>query len=199
MPAKPPPAFYDDLSLTETEAWRRLVEGAVDRRSPYHLMQIATLGLDSGGQISPRVRTVVLRAADVAGRQLRFHTDARSPKMAEISQYPQVQALFYDPGLKVQLRLDAFAAPAPEALRAAAWATTGRHGRHCYAVTRPPSTPQDGPAAAFAETAEPGVFCPILLTVQALDWLYLAAEGHRRARFTYAGDGTLSNAHWLVP
>lgn len=199
MPQKPPPAFYDDLTLTEADAWRRLMEGAADRHSPYHLMQVATLGLAADGQPNPRLRTVVLRAVDGPGRVLRFHTDARSPKIAEITHCPRVQALLYDPGQKVQLRLDADAVLAPEPVRAAAWAATGRQGRHCYAVAYPPSRPQDGPAAPFAEEADPSVFCPVLLTVRALDWLFLAAEGHRRARFTYDPAGHLATAQWLTP
>ena len=91
------------------------------------------------------------------------------------------------------------AVPASDALRAEAWAATGRLGRECYAVETAPSAPQPGPAAPFAAEADPAVFLPIVLTVTALDWLYLASDGHRRAAFTYDSTGRLTEATWLVP
>ncbi len=193
------PAFYNDLALTETEAWALLARGAVDRKSPYHLMQLASLAQDTLGDAEPRLRTVVLRGVARAERRLRFHTDVRSPKVAELAACPRVQALFYDPGHKIQLRLKATAAPASETVRAEAWEKTGRLGRVCYAVTAAPSAPQPGPAAAFADEADPAVFQPMILTVTALDWLYLAGDGHRRAAFTYGPAGDLTAASWLVP
>lgn len=193
------PAFYNDLALTETEAWRLLAQGAADRTSPYHLMQLASVRQDTLGTLEPQVRTVVLRGVEAAEKRLRFHTDARSPKVAELDACPRVQAVFYDPAQKVQLRLSAIAAPASETLRADAWAATGRLGRECYAVETAPSAPQSGPAASFAAEADPAVFLPIVLTVTALDWLYLASVGHRRAAFTYDSTGRLTDATWLVP
>ncbi|MFY8106159.1 MAG: pyridoxamine 5'-phosphate oxidase family protein [Elstera sp.] len=193
------PAFYNDLALTETEAWALLARGAVDRKSPYHLMQLASLAQSGSGEVEPRVRTVVLRGVERAEKRLRFHTDARSPKVAELAACPRVQALFYDPGHKIQLRLTARAAPASESVRTEAWEKTGRLGRVCYAVTAAPSAPQLGPAADFAAEADPTVFQPMILTVTALDWLYLASEGHRRAAFSYGPTGDLTAATWLVP
>lgn len=193
------PAFYNDLALTETEAWHLLAQGAADRTSPYHLMQLASLRQDTSGAFEPQVRTVVLRGVEAAEKRLRFHTDARSPKVTELRQHPRVQAVLYDPARKIQLRLSATAAPASDALRAEAWAATGRLGRECYAVETAPSAPQPGPAAPFAAEADPAVFLPIVLTVTALDWLYLASVGHRRAAFTYDSTGRLIDATWLVP
>ncbi|KJV10482.1 hypothetical protein VZ95_04620 [Elstera litoralis] len=193
------PAFYNDLMLTETEAWRRLTLGASDRTCPFHLMQLASLRHDASGSLEPQVRTVVLRGVEAAEKRLRFHTDARSPKVTELTACPRVQALLYDPAQKIQLRLSATAAPASDALRAEAWAATGRLGRECYAVVAAPSAPQTTPAAPFAAEADPTVFLPIILTVTALDWLYLASEGHRRAFFTYGPDGRLNAATWRVP
>jgi pyridoxamine 5'-phosphate oxidase len=74
------PALADDLSLTLEEAWSRLTGGVRDRRSPFHTPAIATIGLDG----RPRMRTVVLRGADAGQGVLRFHTDLRGGKVAEI-------------------------------------------------------------------------------------------------------------------
>ncbi|MGD9409624.1 MAG: pyridoxamine 5'-phosphate oxidase, partial [Thiohalocapsa sp.] len=49
--------FYNDLDATFDQVWQRLGRGAVDRRSGFHTVQLASVGLDG----APRVRTVVLR------------------------------------------------------------------------------------------------------------------------------------------
>jgi hypothetical protein len=41
-------------------------------------------------------------------------------------------------------------------------------------------------------------FCAVDIEVESLEWLYLAAHGHRRARFRRRGDGSVE-AGWLVP
>ena len=45
------PAFYNDLTLTETEAWRWLAEGARDRTCAFHMMQLASLRHDASGTL----------------------------------------------------------------------------------------------------------------------------------------------------
>jgi hypothetical protein len=40
-------------------------------------------------------------------------------------------------------------------------------------------------------------FSAITLTFARMEWLWLAAEGHRRALFTWTPDG--AEATWLVP
>lgn len=97
------PIYYDDLDASLAEAWRLLVRGAADRKSPIHTPAIASIGVDG----APKVRVVVLRAADPASRTLRFHTDRRGQKIAEFAACPLVQIIAYDPHQKIQLRLSA--------------------------------------------------------------------------------------------
>lgn len=195
-------AFYDDLDATLAEAWARLVRGAADRRSALHTVQLATLAPDG-----PRVRTVVLRGADPAARIVRLHTDSRSEKAAQLRADPRVEVCAYDPRAKIQIRLRGLAVLSGEGVGVdAAWAATGRGSRVCYRSPVPPGTPITAPAAAdpspvARDPVDPeagrAAFATVTLAVTRLDWLYLAARGHRRAAFEWDGAGC--RASWLAP
>ncbi|MFE1602016.1 pyridoxamine 5'-phosphate oxidase family protein [Methylobacterium sp. ID0610] len=194
------PPFYDDLAACLDEAWRLLSEGAAHRRGACHTPTLATLGRDG----APRLRTVVLREADAGARLLRFHTDARSDKAAEIAREPRVALHAYDPHAKIQIRAEGRATlHGADALAAAAWEAARPMSRTCYGVSPGPGTPiprGDGYALPTDRaTAEEGRarFRVVLVTVERLDFVYLAFEGHRRARFTW--DGGTPAATWLVP
>ena len=79
------------LADLEKDCWIRLVNGAVKGRDPFHLPAVANF---SDGDIS--LRTVVLRKALPEERELRFHTDTRSPKWRSLQMNPAISALFYD-------------------------------------------------------------------------------------------------------
>lgn len=65
---------------------------------------------------------------------------------------------------------------------------------------------EDGPFSAVLVTppaprdaaAGRANFAVVLMAMDSLDWLLLAHEGHRRARFRWEADGTLS-AGWVAP
>jgi hypothetical protein len=195
--------FYDDLDETFAELWARLVRGAADRRSGFHTIQVATAGLDGGA----RVRTVVLRGAYKAAGSLRFHTDARSGKIAEIAADPRVEVCAYDPKAKIQARLSGRATVhEADPVAAAAWAATRPQSRVCYrapvapgAVVEAPGAADPGPAQRAPEDPDEGLaqFRPVVVTADRIEWLYLAARGHRRARFVRTGDGW--SGVWLAP
>lgn len=191
----------DSLDDFIAEAWRRLARGAADRRSGFHTVQVASIGLDGG----PRVRTVVLRAVEPSRRLIRFHTDARSPKVAELARDPRISVLAYDAAAKLQIRLTGTAEVLAEGAAAEqAWSGSRPMSRVCYRVARAPgdaiTDPADGLPPAETDDPEAGraVFRIVLCTAAALDVLYLAHDGHRRAACAYAADGT-ATATWLVP
>jgi pyridoxamine 5'-phosphate oxidase len=196
-----PPSFYDDLDETLAEAWRLIARGVADRRSPFHHPVVATTGLDG----SPQARTVILRGCDVASRVLRFHTDARSEKAREIAADPRTAMHFYDPGAKIQLRLSGRATMhRTDAAADAAWAGSRVFSRQCYGIEPGPGVAIDAGAGftlpeSTEQATQPGRahFTAVTLAVSQLEWLYLAAAGHRRARFGWA-DGTPQSA-WLAP
>ncbi len=195
-----PPRFYDDLDETLAEAWRLLERGVADRRSPFHTPALASLREDG----APSVRTLVLRAVDRDARTLRFHTDVRSGKFREIAAQPRVALHFYDPTRKVQLRIDGSARlHKGDAVAAAAWRATRSFSRACYRVEPQPGQEIDDPRSAQteigSERSEAGHenFAAITVEMESLEWLYLAARGHRRAQFRWQNHALA--ASWLVP
>jgi len=194
-PQAPRPDWYDDLDGSLAEGWGLLVRGAADRRSPMHTIAIATV--DAEGL--PSVRTVVLRAIDPTAWRFRFHTDARSRKLDEISRRPIVAALAYHPPAKIQLRLTGPARVLAGDATASIWAKVTPQGRQCYRVARAPGEPIASPAEG-ASMVDDGRerFRVVEVDVVSFEWLYLAADGHRRAHFQRGAAGQVTG-EWLVP
>ncbi len=203
------PGELDEPHLSEVldGLWRLLEEGVRNRDHGFHLPAVASLGRDGW----PAVRTVVLRGVERSSRSLRFHSDRRSPKLAELAAEPRVSLLFYDPAELTQLRVSAQASiHGSDAVADAAWQATGLFSRRCYLQEPGPSQPVAGPTSALPRglaarapevlESEAGRanFTVVLCRIEAIDWFYLNASGHRRARFAWDADGRLE-AGWLAP
>lgn len=192
-------AFYNDLDLTLAEAWSLLTAGAASRNEAFHTPAVATISRDG----RPAVRTVVLRGADPKGWRVRFHTDARAAKVPEIEANPAIEIHAYDGGRKTQVRLSCLASVhKSDRVAEDAWRASPLGCREIYRIQptsgRPLSSPDEvGAERVGGEDAGRGNFCVVDCKVEALEWLYLAARGHRRARFAWAG-GELTKT-WLVP
>lgn len=195
----------DDAAAIAAEAWTLLARGAGDRHSPMHTPVVASIAADG----RPSTRVMVLRHADPAAATLRFHTDARSPKVAELHDRP-VSILAYHPGQAVQLRLAGSARVlGDDPLADAAWAASTKFARRCYLATAAPGTLVAEPTSGLPEAVEgrrpdPAELVParpnfavVVIGVTGIDWLHLAQTGHRRARLTRAGDSW--HGDWLIP
>ncbi len=186
------------MSLDETlsQAFALLSRGVADRRHAFHTPTLATVRPDG----APEARTLVLRGFEPKERCIRLHSDARAGKVAELRAEPRCALHFYDAKAGLQMRLGATASAHEGADSAAdaAWAASREFSRMCYAIEPAPGTPVPAPPDAPRD-AEAGRahFAVILLRFDRLEWLDLAASGHRRARFDWR-EGTLS-ATWLVP
>jgi len=195
------PDFYNDLDATLDQAWTRFEQGVDDRESLFHTPNVAIVGGDG----TPGIRTVVLRAADRHLRRLRFHTDLRSSKVPDLRANPRIGLHAYDPGSKIQLRLSCRAViDATGDMAATAWQNSPMMGRANYRAPAGPGTPIASPhEAAVGDPDHPDEgrdnFCVVLCTVLELEFLYLAAAGHRRARFSWDDAGDLVSATWLAP
>ena len=180
------------------QCWALLKRGVEDRRFGFHHPVLSNVTQDG----KPGSRVVILRAADAITRQLRFHTDIRSPKWQDLVLNPSVSVSCYDEAEKVQLRLAGQAKlhHADDVSRAA-WEQSQRMSRITYG-----SAP--GPGAAIAgfdafdlpETDDEiaggfSQFGAIVVDVISIDWLYLKARRNRRAHF----DLVSAEATWLVP
>jgi len=191
------PDFYNDLDLTLRAAWDLLGRGAKDRKAPAHTPVLATM---RDGR--PQVRTVVLRGCDRETGRLRFHTDQRSHKVAEIEADPAGAVHVYDAKQKVQLRLDCqLSVHIGDDVAREAWAATRDFSRICYQVMQGPGEAVSDPRAVpfSADDSNDGWdhFAVISALVTRMEWLYLAHQGHRRAEFVRQ-DGAWQS-RWLVP
>ena len=196
---------YIDNSLTELEqdCWNRLVSGATKSRTPFHTPFVATL---ANSEVS--LRTVVLRKALPLERELRFHTDIRSPKWNELLINPSISALFYDAAERIQLRVKGKAVlHHTNDLTAKAWETTSLSSRKCYLTLHSPSSFADSSTSGLSEDIEQENFTLaesekgyenfgiVSIHVQSIDWLWLNHAGHRRAFF----DCSNNTFQWMVP
>lgn len=190
------PTFADDLTASLQEAFRLLADAVPNRRSPFHTPTIASL--DDAG--APSLRTVVLRGFDAEARSLRFHTDRRSDKARGIARDPRVMMHFYDAALHIQLRVAGRAVlHLEDAVADAAWDGSRSSSRMCYAAPDASGAIVPGPPAAptDSEIGRPH-FAAVIIGFHRLEWLWLAAAGHQRARFIWDEAGILT-ADWIAP
>jgi pyridoxamine 5'-phosphate oxidase len=198
------PDFYNDLPLTEAKAWDLLQQASIQRKSPLHNLVVSTV--DEAGW--PVARTMVLREARRG--HLRFHTDLRSPKAAQLAKPARVSVIGYHPGAKVQLRLRGLAVVRSDGEEAdAAWEATTLFGRRCYLSEGPPGRTVNQPSSGlptWVEGREPtrietmpgrSRFGILTIAVNQLDFLYLAQAGHRRAVFHYTDE--TYDGFWCLP
>lgn len=192
----------DDLDTIVGSAWADLERAAADRDSQLRHAQIASTG--SHGW--PQLRTVSIRHADAAQRQVGFHTDCRSAKCVEMDADTSVALVAYDRPRELQIRLWGQAELHVEDMRAKAeWEALYPPLRIPYRTAFAPGRPIDTPGAAdpteAARNAKPNAgfenFGFVAIRIIRLEWLQLRpGRGHRRARFEWNGgwDGS-----WLAP
>jgi len=176
------------------DMWLSLAGGVTSGVHPFHTPVLASaLGHE------PDLRTVVLRSADEKHRQISCHTDIRSPKVSILQSNPRVAWLFYDRVARVQLRLYGGASiHSTDSIAAARWKQCTQNSRQCYLTPNAPGMAligQDerpsGPDSGFEN------FAVISCEVSAIDWLFLSAGGHSRARFDWTDDHW--NGKWIAP
>lgn len=194
------PYHYDDLDAILATALDLFRLGVGDRHSPFHTPTIATVREEGG----PSLRTVVLRLFEAEARTLGFNTDRRSLKVGEIAFASRIGVHVYDRERKVQVRLAGDAEVHETDLIAdQAWASSRPFSRACYRI-EPGTGSLIDEGGAFTipepEADDHGrdQFATVSVTFDRLEWLYLAAEGHRRAQFCWDAEGELA-ADWLAP
>ena len=192
----------DDLDAIAGFAWAELAIAADDGESQFRHAQLAT----TGPQGWPQSRTVILRHADPDRREVGFHTDRRSAKVAEFAADPSVAIVAYDRPRGLQLRLWGQAELHVDDGRAEeTWAALYPPLRTPYRACFAPGLPLDAPTTAdpteaARNPADPDAgfenFAFVAIRVIRLEWLHLRSSGHRRARFEWNGRW---EGHWLAP
>jgi pyridoxamine 5'-phosphate oxidase len=196
----------DDLDAILNDIWTRWGRGAADRRSPFHTPVVASISQS----LAPEQRVMVLRKVDRPAGILRFHTDRRSTKTAQIGHNTLVSVIGYDASAKIQIRASGTASIVSSGdLADAAWAATSHSGRRSYLTTLAPGTQSDTATSGLPTTFEGAVptpseseagranFAIVPVMLDRLEWLHLAAKGHRRAAFTRSGETW--SGEWLIP
>lgn len=191
-----------NLEQIYARMWDCLAAAAREDNLPFKVMQAATISLDG----SPNVRTVLLRGVSEKENLLTFHTDLRSPKVAELSHEPRIALVGVDPVQNLQIRLFGKTRIVRDGqARLDAWRTSPDHDLIVYRTRLAPGTPISRAGDALDETHDPvrpddgfNHFCVVEVRPTCLDWLDLSvADRPQRARFVLQGDRWIHS--WIAP
>ncbi len=197
-------SYYENFKEIEKKVWALLNNAVKDRSSEFR-----TPVFICGDDKDLDGRVVVLRKAESEKSFLQFHSDIRSSKIEKIKKNPNCAILFYGKEEKIQLRLKVNCEiNYKNEITKTSWEKTGHVSRKCYLVNSGPGTVSEKPTSGLVgkfndfdftkEESEQGYknFCVIKCKIKSIEWLYLAAKGHRRALINLNGNKKFS---WLVP
>lgn len=195
--------MFKSLEDVRRDLVRRLDQAGTVRTLPMHAPTVVTSDVDA--------RIMVLREFDSEAWTLRFHTDARAPKVAAIEADPRIGVLFYDKSAKVQIRARGTGRILRDgAVTEKAWATSDNFARRCY-LGEGPGAVSDVPTSGLPpefEGPEPTDdqlvparpnFAVLLVEITSVDWFYLAYTGHMRAQFERGDGGGDWQGRWVSP
>ncbi len=196
--------YYENPKEIEKKIWHLLTSAVSDRSSEFR-----TPVFICGNENDLDGRVVVLRKADEENQIIQYHSDIRSSKIIKIKKNPNCSMLFYGKKEKIQLRVKVVCeVNFKNDLTKESWEKTGHISRKCYLVINGPGTLSDKPTSGLdnkfdnfdftKEESEEGYknFCVIRCKIKSIEWLYLAAKGHRRALINFEDSKKFT---WLVP
>ncbi len=166
--------YYEDFAEIKKKIWSMLDNAVKDRSSPFRIPVFIC-----GNQSDFDGRIVVLRKSDQSNNLVQYHS-----------------------GLKVECTVNHNNDVTKES-----WSKTQHISRKCYLVYNGPGTESDLPTSGLKpeldnfdytkEQSEEGYknFTVIQCKIKSIEWLYLAAKGHRRAKFNLENNKDT----WLVP
>lgn len=169
--------------------WIELGRATQDRHHAWRTPVLATIGAEA----TPDARTIVLREVDSSLFNLRFYTDSRSKKVADISTQPRALLVFWSKRLSWQLRVQvSFTIHTTGQVVDSAWSRVNQSAAAAdYLSALAPGTPLSLPVPELSPNKHH--LAVMSAVVQEIDWLELAKGGHRRARFSS------KTWEWLVP
>ena len=197
------PAYYEDFKEIKKKIWSMLDDAVTNRSSQFRIPAFIC-----GDQSDFDGRIVVLRKSDQLNNLVQFHSDIRSDKILKLKNNKNASLLFYDKEEKIQVRLKVDCTINHDnEITKESWSKTGHISRKCYLVDNGPGTESPTPTSGLKpeldnfeftmEQSEEGYknFTVIQCKIKSIEWLYLAAKGHRRARFELDNN----KEYWLVP
>ena len=190
------PDSYDQISDTLRTAELILDDAVENAKTLFH-----TLVLSSHDEDKIVSRVVVLREFNSKERYLRFHTDARAPKIKHFKKNSNASLLGYDPALKIQLKLQGSVdVHFNDDVTKLSWNESTTRSKKCYSVEGGSSLKIENPSEYDLKDGniEDGYlnFAVLKFKYTSLEFLYLKSSGHRRAIHSW-NEGLVSN--WLVP
>ena len=205
------PAYYENFDEIIKKIWSMLGDAIKNRSSQFRIPTFIC-----GNQNDFDGRIVVLRKSKIDERLLQFHSDIRSEKISKLKSNNKAALLFYDKEEKIQVRAKVECTiNHKNKITEESWSKTAHISRKCYLVENGPGTETENPTSGLKpeldnfdytmDESEKGYenFTVIQCKIISFEWLYLAAKGHRRARFDYGdnlGSGTtFVKKTWLVP
>ncbi len=199
------PDYYNDLDKTYLKIWRLLNLGLNDRNLPFHIPVFIC-----GNKKNFDGRIVVLRGVNEKEKKIWFHSDIRSNKVKILKLNPEAVLLFYDKNEKIQLRIVVDTKiNYQNNLTKKSWEKTTHMSRQCYLGDKAPGSKASVATSGLTskidnlkynkEESEIGYknFCVVENFIKSIEWLYLAAKGHRRALFSLKNNSL--EKKWLIP
>ena len=199
------PEYYNDLDKTYLKIWSLLTSGLEKRDSPFH---IPVFICNKNEVLDGRI--IVLRGINEKDKKIWFHSDIRSNKIKALKLNPKATLLFYDKTEKIQLRVfSKIIINYHNSITESSWKKTAHMSRQCYLGEKGPGTISTTPTSGLSENvdnfkysieeSEFGYknFCLVENFINSIEWLYLAAKGHRRAIFNIKND--LIEKKWINP
>ncbi|MDC3125670.1 pyridoxamine 5'-phosphate oxidase family protein [Candidatus Pelagibacter sp.] len=197
------PAYYENFDEIIKKIWLMLDDAIINRGSQF---RIPTFICGDHSDFDGRI--VVLRKSDKINNIVQFHSDIRSDKIEKLKKNSNASMLFYDKEEKIQVRLKVeCTVNHNNVITEESWSKTQHISRKCYLVDNGPGTVSATPTSGLKpeldnfeftmEQSEKGYknFTVIQCKVKLIEWLYLAAKGHRRARFDLENNKNT----WLIP
>ena len=143
-------------------------------------------------------------------KKIWFHSDIRSNKVKVLKSNSEANFLFYDKSEKVQLRINGVSKiNYKNDITLDSWKKTAHMSRQCYLGDKAPGSDVAVATSGLTEDvdnlkytieeSEIGYenFCVIGTYIKSIEWLYLAAKGHRRAYFSLKNNSL--EKKWLIP
>ena len=197
------PAYYENFKEIQNKYWSMLDDAITNRGSQF---RIPVFICAHQNEVDGRI--VVLRKSERAKNLLQFHTDQRSSKVDILKKNKNASLVFYNKEEKIQLRVKVECEVNNQnSTTEESWSKTQHISRKCYLVDNGPGTESDIPTSGLKpeldnfdytkEQSEEGYknFTVIQCKIKSIEWLYLAAKGHRRAKFNLENNKDT----WLVP
>ena len=199
------PDYYNNLDEVYLKIWKLLNEGLRNRDASFHIPVFI-----SGEKNKFDGRIVVLRGVSETEKKIWFHSDIRSNKVKVLKSNSEANLLLYDKSEKVQLRINGLSKiNYKNDITLDSWKKTAHMSRQCYLGDKAPGSNAATATSGLTEDvdnlkyskeeSEIGYenFCVIEVFIKSIEWLYLAAKGHRRAYFLLKNNSL--EKKWLIP